>query len=159
MTTDQYEIRVLAPTAVTGSGFLESSFDIMFDDDATYQRVKNSDALTREVVAKCYNLPASDVKFFYCNHAYSVKASIPRLYFQGDLRDSDGHGGQQYALPKAIEIQLKCLKSNTYTLFSQAFCWLAPLMRKNFQRVRYASLCPSSRAQAVTSRRVPSREK
>ena len=47
------------------AGPFELTFDIMFDDDATYQRVKNSGALTREVVAKCYSLPVSDVKFFY----------------------------------------------------------------------------------------------
>jgi hypothetical protein len=33
-----------------------------------------------------------------------VKASIPRPCFQGDLRDADGHGGQQYAPLMDIEI-------------------------------------------------------
>ena len=61
-------------------------------------------ALTREVVATCYNLPASEVKFFYCDHAYAIKVSIPRPFFQGDPRDSDGHGGQQYAPLMDIEI-------------------------------------------------------
>jgi hypothetical protein len=86
------------------AGPFELTFDIMFDDDATYQRVKNSGALTREVVARCYNLPVEAVKFFYCDHAYAIKASIPRPYFQGDPRDSDGHGGQQYAPLMTIEI-------------------------------------------------------
>ena len=79
------------------AGPFELTFDIMFDDDATYQRVKNSGALTREVVAERYGLEASAVKFFYCDHAYAIKASIPRPAFQGDLMDADGHGGQQYA--------------------------------------------------------------
>ena len=61
-------------------------------------------ALTREAVAARYNLPASEVKFFYCDHAYAIKASIPRPFFQGDPRDSDGHGGQQYAPLMDIEI-------------------------------------------------------
>ena len=87
------------------AGPFELTFDIMFDDDATYQRVKNSGALTREAVAVRYNLPVSDVKFFYCDHAYAIKASIPRPYFQGDPRDSDGHGGQQYAPLMDIEIK------------------------------------------------------
>ena len=87
------------------AGPFELTFDIMFDDDATYQRVKNSGTLTREVVARRYNLPVSEVKFFYCDHAYAIKASIPRPYFQGDPRDSDGHGGQQYAPLMDIEIK------------------------------------------------------
>ena len=33
------------------AGPFELTFDIMFDDDITYQRVKNSGALTREAVA------------------------------------------------------------------------------------------------------------
>jgi Domain of unknown function (DUF4387) len=87
------------------AGPFELTFDIMFDDDATYQRVKNSGALTREEVAKRYNLPVNDVKFFFCDHAFAIKASIPRPYFQGDPRDSDGHGGQQYAPLMDIEIK------------------------------------------------------
>jgi hypothetical protein len=79
------------------AGPFELTFDIMFDDAATYERVKRSGAVTREVVAASYGLPPDAVKFFYCDSALAIKASIPRPFFQGDLRDSDGHGGQQYA--------------------------------------------------------------
>ena len=86
------------------AGPFELTFDVMFDDAATYERVKRSGALTREAVATRYGLPARDVKFFFCDNALAVKASIPRPNFQGDLRDSDGHGGQQYAPLMDIEI-------------------------------------------------------
>lgn len=86
------------------AGPFELTFDVMFDDEATYQRVKRSGALTREVVARCYGIAPEDVKFFFCDHALAIKASIPRPFFQGDLRDSDGHGGQQYAPLMAIEV-------------------------------------------------------
>ena len=86
------------------AGPFELTFDVMFDDDATYQRVKCSGAVTREVVARCYGIAPEDVKFFFCDRALAIKASIPRPYFQGDLRDSDGHGGQQYAPLMDIEI-------------------------------------------------------
>jgi hypothetical protein len=36
--------------------------------------------------------------------ALAFKASIPRPRFQGDLLDSDSHGGQQYAPLIEIEI-------------------------------------------------------
>jgi len=86
------------------AGPFELTFDIMFDDAATYQRVRNSGALTRAVVASLYGLPEAKVKFFFCDHAYAIKASIPRPAIQGDLDDSDGHGGQQYAPLMTIEI-------------------------------------------------------
>ena len=62
------------------AGPFELTFDIMFDDEA------------------------GQVKFFFCDHARAIKASIPRPCFQGDPRDSDGHGGQQYAPLMDIEI-------------------------------------------------------
>lgn len=86
------------------AGPFELTFDIMFEDAATYERVKRSGALSREAVAAFYGLPPEKVKFFYCDNALAVKASIPRPATQGDLADSDGHGGQQYAPLMDIEI-------------------------------------------------------
>src|SRR4051812_2683971 len=80
------------------------TFDIMFEDAATYERVKRSGAISREAVPSRYGLPAPEGKFFYCDNALAIKAWIPRPYFQGDLLDSDGHGGQQYAPLMDIEI-------------------------------------------------------
>ena len=87
------------------AGPFELTFDIMFDDALTYERVKRSGALSQEIVAKIYALPVNDVKFFFCDHARAIKATIPRPYFQGDPRDSDSHGGQQYAPLMDIEIE------------------------------------------------------
>jgi hypothetical protein len=86
------------------AGPFELTFDIMFEDEARYLRVKNSGALSREVIARNYGIAVERVKFFYCDNAYAIKASIPRPYFQGDVLDSDSHGGQQYAPLMSIEI-------------------------------------------------------
>lgn len=86
------------------AGPFELTFDIMFDDEATYRRVKNSGAVSRELIARRYGLEPAQVRFFFCDHARAIKASIPRPHFQGDPRDSDGHGGQQYAPLMDIEI-------------------------------------------------------
>ena len=86
------------------AGPFELTFDIMFDDAATYERVKRSGMVSREAIARQYGLPPEQVKFFYCDLAYAIKASIPRPNFQGDLLDSDGHGGQQYAPLMDIQI-------------------------------------------------------
>ena len=86
------------------AGPFELTFDIMFDDQTAYDRVKRSGRVSRELVAEIYALPVADVKFFFCDHARAIKATIPRPYFQGDPRDSDSHGGQQYAPLMGIEI-------------------------------------------------------
>jgi hypothetical protein len=79
------------------AGPFELTFDVMFADRDTYERVKRAGVLTREAVADRYGLSPNRVKFFTCDNALAFKASIPRPVFQGDIRDSDGHGGQQYA--------------------------------------------------------------
>jgi hypothetical protein len=86
------------------AGPFELTFDIMFEDEARYRRVKLSGALTQEAVAMRYGLEPSQVKFFYCDNALAVKATIPRPFTQGDLYDADGHGGQQYAPLMDIDI-------------------------------------------------------
>jgi len=86
------------------AGPFELTFDIMFDDPATYERVKRSGKLTREVVVSQYGLAPEKVKFFFCDPALAIKASIPRPSIQGDLTDADGHAGQQYAPLMDIEI-------------------------------------------------------
>jgi hypothetical protein len=80
------------------------TFDIMFNDDETYQRVKRAPTLTKEIVAGLYGMAPQDTLFFHCDNACAVKISIPRPYTQGDLLDPDSHGGQQYAPLMSIEI-------------------------------------------------------
>src|SRR5678816_1978700 len=60
------------------AGPFELTFDIMFDDAATYERVKRSGAVSREAVAARYNLPASEVKFFYVCLLYTSDAADER---------------------------------------------------------------------------------
>ena len=87
------------------AGPFELTIDIMFDDEATYRRVKQSNALTANVVAAAYGVEPGMVRFFHSDSALAVKASIPRPIFQGDVGDNDGHGGQQYAPLMDIEIE------------------------------------------------------
>jgi hypothetical protein len=79
------------------AGPFELTFDVMFDDLEKFQRVRDSKALSAQRIADIYQLPVDDVRFFIVPQALAFKASIPRPRFQGDVRDGDGHGGQQYA--------------------------------------------------------------
>lgn len=86
------------------AGPFELTFDIMFDDEESFQRVRDSNVLSRQLIADMYHLPLEDVQFFVVPEALAFKASIPRPRFQGDVLDSDVHGGQQYAPLIDIEI-------------------------------------------------------
>jgi hypothetical protein len=86
------------------AGPFQLTFDIMFNDAAAYERVKASGVVSREAISKIYGLPAEDVMFFFVDNALAIKASIPRPIFQGDVGDTDSHGGQQYAPLIDLEI-------------------------------------------------------
>lgn len=86
------------------AGPFQLTFDIMFAEEETYLRVKASPALTCEIVAGLYGSDVAKTLFFHCDNAWAVKITIPRPYTQGDLLDSDSHGGQQYAPLMDIEI-------------------------------------------------------
>ena len=86
------------------AGPFQLTFDVMFDDEATYQRCKQSGAFKSDLMSKRLRTDQGRIRIFFCDAAYAIKISIPRPYSQGDLRDSDGHGGQQYSPLLNIEI-------------------------------------------------------
>ncbi|MBO42875.1 MAG: acyl-CoA synthetase [Rhodospirillaceae bacterium] len=80
------------------------TIDIMFADQKTYDTVKSSGILNRQMVSKIYNMSENQVQFFEVDNCYAFKISIPRPNFQGDIKDSDSHAGQQYAPFIEIEV-------------------------------------------------------
>jgi len=86
------------------AGPFELTFDVMFADRETYERVQRSGVLSRESIASLYRLSANEVRFFECEAALAFTASIPRSFVQGDPGDSDGGGGQQFAPLVELEI-------------------------------------------------------
>lgn len=86
------------------AGPFELTFDIMFDSEASFERVRRSGQVSKELVARLYNVAPEKVRFFVVPEAMAFKASIPRPFVQGDLRDADGHGGQQYGPLVNVEI-------------------------------------------------------
>lgn len=80
------------------------TFDILFDDDASYRRVKQSGALNAEMFAHLFKTPVSKVRFFECDLARAFKFSIPHPTTQGNLGATDQHGGQQFIPLLSVEI-------------------------------------------------------
>ena len=74
------------------------TFDIIFSDRSSYERVKRSRALTRETVQSLYRIPASRISdFVEFDPANAIKFTIYRLRPSGSAGDPDIFGSQQYA--------------------------------------------------------------
>ncbi|MBP8297840.1 MAG: DUF4387 domain-containing protein [Burkholderiales bacterium] len=74
------------------------TFDIIFRERATYERVKRSGVLTRESVCKLYRIPPERIAdFVEFDPANAIKFTIYRLRPSGSPGDPDIFGAQQYA--------------------------------------------------------------
>ena len=76
------------------AGPFELTFDIMFKDRESYDRVLKSGVLSPETVAQVYGVRLEEVRFFEIEQIHTVKFSIPRKVFSGDVGDTDIYGGQ-----------------------------------------------------------------
>ena len=97
-----YELAKLVRSKNAGPFTL--TIDVMFDDRATYERVRDSGALTAEVVARRYQLPIEHVQFFTHDAALALKISFPRTIVSGSRGDTDVYGGQFHSPLVDIEI-------------------------------------------------------
>src|ERR1700687_323057 len=76
------------------AGPFELTFDIMFKDEESFRKVMTSGALSAELIAELYKVDLKQVRFFVIESLLTVKISIPRLVFSGDVSDTDVYGGQ-----------------------------------------------------------------
>jgi hypothetical protein len=80
------------------AGICWLTFDVMFDDVETYERVRDSGVVTRGAIANLYDRDVSQVKGpFFMDSAMALKVSIMRKLLAGDPDDTDVYGGQQHA--------------------------------------------------------------
>ena len=80
------------------AGPYQLTFDVMFPDEETYQRVKASGRLSGEAVAGLYNIPQSDIiAALWWDPARAFKATIPRFRASAGFDETDTHGSQQHA--------------------------------------------------------------
>ncbi len=76
------------------AGPFELTFDIMFKDQDSLERVMKSGALSAEAFSQMYRTDIHDVRFFRIDKLSAVKITIPRRVFSGDAKDTDIYGGQ-----------------------------------------------------------------
>lgn len=89
------------------AGAFEITFDIMFSDRNTYERVKQTGVINSQLFADLYNVPTEKCDFLTFDGAYSFKCTIPRPIPSGDIGDSDVYGAQQHAPLLTVEVPLE----------------------------------------------------
>lgn len=80
------------------SGPFELTFDIMFDDLSTYNRVKAANVLSNDIIVKLYGVRPDDILTnMYFDPAMAWKCTIKRPWEQGSIGERDTLGTQQHA--------------------------------------------------------------
>ncbi|MFO1324712.1 MAG: DUF4387 domain-containing protein [Burkholderiales bacterium] len=81
------------------------TFDVIFTERATYERVKRAKVLTRGTVCKLYGLaPERIADFVEFDPANAIKFTIYRRRPSGSPGDADIFGAQQYAPLLDVEV-------------------------------------------------------
>ena len=87
------------------AGPFELTFDIIFKDAGTYERVKRSNMFSRELFAEIYRIPVERVlNFCFFDQACAIKATIARSVSSGTAGDRDVFGAQQHAPLLELEV-------------------------------------------------------
>lgn len=81
-----------------------TTLDIMFNTDEDYQRVRDSGAITRELIARLYATPVEDVNIIEYPMSRALKIAFPRKVTAGDPGDRDVYGAQQHARLFKVQI-------------------------------------------------------
>ena len=94
-----YRLRDLASVIRSkNSGPYELTMDVLFKEQADFQRVVEANVINRELIMKLYGVKAEDVldiiAFPTCK---AIKATIVRPMPSGALGERDVYGAQQHA--------------------------------------------------------------
>ena len=86
------------------AGPFELTFDVIFKDHVTYQRVRDAHLINAQWFAGKYRLKPEVVSIINYDAASAIKITIPRPVISGDIDDTDVFGGQQHGPLVDIEI-------------------------------------------------------
>lgn len=89
------------------SGPYEITFDVMFPDKESYERVKVSGVLNADLICRLYHVQPEDIianMFFDPALAYKFTLRRPGRSLQGSIGENDTFGTQQHAPLLDVEI-------------------------------------------------------
>ncbi|WP_432665575.1 DUF4387 domain-containing protein [Wukongibacter baidiensis] len=80
------------------SGPFKITLDILFDDKSKYEKVKNSEVLTKEKIASLYSIQEASIScLVFFDQALGIKITFLRDISSGTIGDRDVYGAQQHA--------------------------------------------------------------
>ena len=88
------------------AGPFDLTIDVVFEDDATFERVRASGVLSPALFARLYGVAEEEVLFTPYPAGRAFKATLPRLVPAGEVGDTDVYGAQQHAPLLDVEIPL-----------------------------------------------------
>ena len=81
------------------------TFDVIFRDRESYDRVRRSGVLSREAVCRLYGIPDSRISdHVEFDPAYAIKFTLYRLEPSGSAGDGDIFGSQQYGPLLGVQV-------------------------------------------------------
>lgn len=90
------------------AGPFEVTFDVIFDNKKTYELVKNSKIITKELICKLYNIPIQNISHLvFYDPALAFKITMKRIVDSGSIGDTDVFGAQQHAPLMDIQIPIE----------------------------------------------------
>jgi hypothetical protein len=90
------------------AGPFEITLDCLFDDPAVYERIKRSNAVTKETIARLYGLREDKIHHLvFFDQALGFKVTIAREVSSGSAGDRDVYGAQQHAPLMDLEVEME----------------------------------------------------
>lgn len=86
------------------AGPFELTFDVIFKDRETYEKVRDAGLINAEWFARTYRLVPEVVSIINYDAASAIKITIPRPAISGDVTDTDVFGGQQHGPLVDLEV-------------------------------------------------------
>ena len=75
------------------SGPFELTFDVIFKDRESYEKVRDAGVINTEWFARTYRLTPEVISIINYDAANAIKITIPRPFISGDVDDTDVFGG------------------------------------------------------------------
>ena len=86
------------------AGPFELTFDVIFKDRESYQKIRDAGLINRSWFAAVYRVAPEAVAIVNYDAANAIKITIPRPTISGDIDDTDVYGGQQYGPLVDLEV-------------------------------------------------------
>lgn len=80
------------------SGPFEITLDVLFEDKSVYDKIKNSNIITRKLISELYHIEEAMItQIVFFDTALGIKITFARKISSGTCFDTDVYGAQQHA--------------------------------------------------------------